>query len=416
MRCIGVMDAAAAACVRNALWARLLDPLFAVEPRGAPDDLAVADVGSKHAVLVFRAEKASAYSDDVVEVSVRMVAPANASRAQKQLAEVVEGLGDVTLWSGSLAAAQAHGDAATGRCAIKLKDLAPAATFEATVTLRNGAGAKRSKPITFEMLHAPKACGGNGPCTADGTAAAYTWDQTPHVVEVSVPLPPDATPRDLGVDVKPTRIAVSCRGVELLAGRLHAPVAAADVGEWSWEIRRASDGPKLFLELTKASPTFQRHAMWPCVVNGHPRVDTARFVWTRGDDAAFFGDDGAPDTRSREDFVAQLLVSVAFAREGETGAGRAGCALRRVRARSLRCVARGSLLPASGPAPTGRGRDIVGGARERARRRLGHCGGRRRMGRAVEEGRRPVMLCTIVHLFLGFKRSVFTRHPRRGAR
>ena len=234
-----------------------------------------------------------------------------------------------------------HADSVWAR--VRVPDLAPAATYEITLTLRNRKGTCTAQPVQITTLQAPikGTCGGVGPLANALTAAShdnfdddtedidkslYKWDQTPHAVEVSVPLPPSTAARDVRVDVKPTRVNVACKNHELFSGALHARVVASDDGDWSWELRRdGSDRPSLFLELTKSTPTFARDEMWPCVIDNHPRVDTARFTWTRGGDDAFFGDEHSkPDVRTREEFVDQLAAAGAIASKEHGNVARDG--------------------------------------------------------------------------------------------
>jgi len=121
----------------------------------------------------------------------------------------------------------------------------------------------------------------------------YVWDQTPEGVEVEVALPAaGASPRDVAVEVKPSRVRISLRGEVLLEGRLSGEVLAEE-GEWEWEVCAGSLAPPaqapapprrvLRLTLCKRLVSYEPGEQWSSLLSGpeHPRIDTQLLSWTR---------------------------------------------------------------------------------------------------------------------------------------
>lgn len=92
----------------------------------------------------------------------------------------------------------------------------------------------------------------------DGVAKAeegYSWTQTDEEVEVVVPLPKDATSKDIQVKYHPKSMEVKCRKEPLVSLSLFARV---DPDGCTWTLDHDGDQSKLVVTMEKADPTS-----WP---------------------------------------------------------------------------------------------------------------------------------------------------------
>ena len=137
--------------------------------------------------------------------------------------------------------------------------------FAVRVRCENAAGASRWVEVSARTRQVPTKCGGTGP---DGV---YTWDQTPTEVEVTVPAPPDTTPRQVSVTVKPRRLEISFAGVVAVAGALGGEVVCGEDGDFEWELREREDGggKELFITMEKRVRdvvSYDPAEQWDCLV------------------------------------------------------------------------------------------------------------------------------------------------------
>lgn len=92
----------------------------------------------------------------------------------------------------------------------------------------------------------------------DGIAKSeegYSWTQTEDELEVVVPLPKDATSKDVHVKYLPKSIEVKCQKEPLISLSLFARV---DPDGCTWTLDRDGDESKLVITMEKADPTS-----WP---------------------------------------------------------------------------------------------------------------------------------------------------------
>ena len=177
----------------------------------------------------------------------------------------------------------------------------------------NAAGASRWVEVSARTRQVPTKCGGTGP---DGV---YTWDQTPTEVEVTVPAPPDTTPRQVSVTVKPRRLEISFAGVVAVAGALGGEVVCGEDGDFEWELREHEDGggKELFITMEKRVRdvvSYDPAEQWDCLVaeDGHPRIDTAALRWFRGYEWR------PPQDASNVDEVKQAMPDMRFTDADQT--------------------------------------------------------------------------------------------------
>ena len=185
--------------------------------------------------------------------------------------------------------------------------------FAVRVRCGNAAGASRWVEVSARTRQVPTKCGGTGP---DGV---YTWDQTPTEVEVTVPAPPDTTPRQVSVTVKPRRLEISFAGVVAVAGALGGEVVCGEDGDFEWELREHEDGggKELFITMEKRVRdvvSYDPAEQWDCLVaeDGHPRIDTAALRWFRGYEWR------PPQDASNVDEVKQAMPDMRFTDADQT--------------------------------------------------------------------------------------------------
>lgn len=185
--------------------------------------------------------------------------------------------------------------------------------FAVRVRCENAAGASGWVEVSARTRQVPTKCGGTGP---DGV---YTWDQTPTEVEVTVPAPPDTTPRQVSVTVKPRRLEISFAGVVAVAGALRGEVVCGEDGDFEWELREREDGggKELFITMEKRVRdvvSYDPAEQWDCLVaeDGHPRIDTAALRWFRGYEWR------PPQDASNVDEVKQAMPDMRFTDADQT--------------------------------------------------------------------------------------------------
>ena len=148
--------------------------------------------------------------------------------------------------------------------------LTPDTEYEVRVRAHNSKGQSEWCAASFRTKQEPKEGGGAGP--------GYAWTQggaKNDEVAVRVALPAGTRARQMGVTVKPTTLSITLlqsdgQRATLVAGDLFAPVKADDI---EWELVEAEGGAKeLKLNLLKQNA---QGPFWPCLVRGHPEVETS---------------------------------------------------------------------------------------------------------------------------------------------
>eukprot|EP00811_Abedinium_folium_P001883 NODE_11726_length_1268_cov_9.448729.p1 GENE.NODE_11726_length_1268_cov_9.448729~~NODE_11726_length_1268_cov_9.448729.p1 ORF type:complete len:333 (-),score=97.56 NODE_11726_length_1268_cov_9.448729:270-1184(-) len=101
------------------------------------------------------------------------------------------------------------------------------------------------------------------------TTEKYDWTQSIYELTLEVALAESTTAKDLEVDISATRLAVRCKGQEVLSGKLHEKI---NTEECVWHL----DGNKLVITFDKLRQTW-----WKCVLEGDEEIDTSKVESTR---------------------------------------------------------------------------------------------------------------------------------------
>lgn len=103
---------------------------------------------------------------------------------------------------------------------------------------------------------------GNG-----GQGPGYVWTQTLSEINAIIVIPPNTRSKDLEVDIKSTSVRVFHRPTKTVLLEDEYPVGeSVDVSESTWTLDET-----LMLLLMK-----RRETWWPCLIRGHPQIDTTK--------------------------------------------------------------------------------------------------------------------------------------------
>lgn len=100
---------------------------------------------------------------------------------------------------------------------------------------------------------------GNG-----GVGPNYQWTQTLKDVSVWIPVPPGTRAKDVKADWSKSGVRVRLKDADVLAGEF-PPGEGVKPDECVWSL----ESDTISIELSKSRETW-----WPCVLSGHPEIDT----------------------------------------------------------------------------------------------------------------------------------------------
>jgi hypothetical protein len=96
----------------------------------------------------------------------------------------------------------------------------------------------------------------------------YEWKQTLGEVDLSVPVLKGTRGRDVLVSIKKDSLLVKVSNETLIDGKFHANVKVED-SAWTLE-----DQSCIHVHLEKV----KKQEWWPCVIEGHPKIDVTKIV------------------------------------------------------------------------------------------------------------------------------------------
>jgi len=143
------------------------------------------------------------------------------------------------------------------------RGLQPGARYQFRARSRNPLGCSPwSREVAVATHQRPVDGGGRGP--------HYVWRQTPRAVQIVVCDLPDGTRgRDVKLDVASHSLSLAVRDLLIFD---KVPLYKAIVpDEALWDL--LDDPRRLVLTVDKLHPTL-RNDHWPCLVKGHPTIDT----------------------------------------------------------------------------------------------------------------------------------------------
>ena len=107
-----------------------------------------------------------------------------------------------------------------------------------------------------------------------GKTDNYSWEQTETVVEISLPVRPSTTKKDVNISFKPKRLLVQFNGGSpIIDGELCREILP---DECTWMFDTNSDHSRcVVLTLLKKYQT-EANQHWNCVVRGHETIDVSK--------------------------------------------------------------------------------------------------------------------------------------------
>jgi HSP20 family molecular chaperone IbpA len=101
-----------------------------------------------------------------------------------------------------------------------------------------------------------------------GKTDRYDWKQTETDVEMTLPIPPSISKRDVKVEVKSRHITLTISGVERVKGEFYAEIVPS---EFTWHFEGEGENRRIELIFEKKIST-ERNQHWKCVLKGDEQI------------------------------------------------------------------------------------------------------------------------------------------------